>query len=300
MEDVYEEKSVSKTFNNHKRLFAIIYFILAILCVHLTNVFIKIYGEKEHYTQGVLIKFLSSLVMFLPLIKKKSFRINLYRLKNQRILFIRAIFLSLATTFWFLGAPSCPIVNLTIISFSIPMILLFLSALLLKEKIGFRRKIYNLFGLIGILTIVNFDTSTSNFFDTLIIFLGAIFFSLFGIYSKKCATQGEDVLAVVCLTAFYSSLILLPFTIYYWTSIDIYQILIYIFLGFLANLNSYFLLKAYQLETASFLAQFMYLEMIFSILTGTFIFNEQIYATTLIGSLFIVMTNTFATLDQKP
>jgi drug/metabolite transporter (DMT)-like permease len=238
--------------------------------------------------------------MFLPLIKKKSFRINLYRLKNQRILFIRAIFLSLATTFWFLGAPSCPIVNLTIISFSIPMILLFLSALLLKEKIGFRRKIYNLFGLIGILTIVNFDASTSNFFDTLIIFLGAIFFSLFGIYSKKCATQGDDVLAVVCLTAFYSSLILLPFTIYYWTSIDIYQILIYIFLGFLANLNSYFLLKAYQLETASFLAQFMYLEMIFSILTGTFIFNEQIYATTLIGSLFIVMTNTFATLDQKP
>ncbi|MCB1136828.1 MAG: DMT family transporter, partial [Chlamydiia bacterium] len=73
-----------------------------------------------------------------------------------------------------------------------------------------------------------------------------------------------------------------------WTAPSLLQLSLLAFLGATANLILYCMLRAFQLERASFLSPFRYIELVFSAVFGFLIFGEVPTTATVLGAIVIV------------
>jgi len=225
------------------------------------------------------------IVVFLFLIIKE--RKNYFKSKNYLIQIFRGCCYTSASIFYFFGLKNLEMNLAAALSFISPFMVSVFGFFLLKEKVSFKRWLVIILGFSGVLIITRPGFIEFNF-SFLFVLLAAIFWSLFQILSRFLREDGAfNMLLISSLVCFIFS----SFFVYFnFEEIKNFKIFILLSsLGIWAAVAEYFMIKAFSSAKASIIAPFFYLQMIFYIFYGYFIFSEIPDYYTIFGCLVLII-----------
>jgi S-adenosylmethionine uptake transporter len=204
---------------------------------------------------------------------------------------MRGGLLFVAISLWSHGVKEAPITTAAIMSFTVPIFVLLLASIFLRERVTWPMWVATLIGFCGIVLVLQ-PSSWSCWGTSMLFLLAAGVFGLLDIINKKYVTQ-ESVLCML----FYSTLvstILLALPALYAGKMPTQQALWWLLvLGIGSNLILYFLLKASALASVSSLAPFRYLELLISMGVGYLFFQELPDSNHYLGAAIIIPCTLF-------
>lgn len=207
--------------------------------------------------------------------------------------FARGTILFLAISMWCYGLTIVPIAHATLTTFTMPLFLLVLAPIFLKEKISGALIAATCLGFVG--AIASFDVLHVNFEVTsMILLLSALLFASLDIINKKFVMK-ESMLSMLFYSALVTSLLGAIPAYVVWQTPSLHDLTILLYLGAGGNLILFCLLKAFNFVPASSIAPYRYLELIFSSAVGFMIFSEIPSIMMVIGSLLIIPSTLFVT-----
>lgn len=273
---------------NNKYLIGISWFILSLLISCFNDVLMKYLGSNIASYQVVFLRFLFGTITLLPFMlhNKSSFKTSRISLH-----IVRGALLFGGILFWCLGLNAVKITTATIINFTIPIFVLVLAVIFLKERLNKFRIIATAIGFLGILVVLNPNSIEFNTISILLI-LASIMFASLDVLNKKFVAN-ESMLSMLFYSSFFTMLFSLYPAITVWTTPCYHDILLLILLGSGANLVLYCLLKAFSQVDASAVAPYRYIELLFSTGFGYFIFNELPGSSTIFGALIVIFATLF-------
>lgn len=280
---------MSVSSHSSKYLRGISWFILSLVISVTNDVFSKHLGENLHSVQITFLRFLFATLSLLPFMiyyRKTSFytsRIGLH--------VVRGALLFCAIALWCFGLTQAPITVATTLTFIIPMFILVLARIFLKEKIGWARWTVTIIGFLGAVIVI--EPTNVNFSPlVLLLIVATAMFAILDIINKKFVVK-ESMLAMLFYTALVTMLLGAIPAIYVWKMPTISQMCFLFILGCGGNLILYCLLKAFAAAEASAVAPFRYIELILSAGLGVLVFSEIPTLALCLGSLIIVPCTLF-------
>jgi S-adenosylmethionine uptake transporter len=249
----------------------------------------KYLGRYLHAWEIAFFRFLFGVVTLLPWMLyqgKRSFKTSRWQLH-----LIRGLVVCVAIGLWGQSVKTVPITTATVISFTVPIFVLILAPVFLKERVTWPMWLATLIGFLGILLVLQ-PNSTSLNKESFYLIMAAGLFGLLDVINKKYVTN-EPVLCML----FYSSLVatlgvIIP-ALQHWHTPNTQALLWLAALGGGSNLILYCLLRAFSLANASSLAPFRYLELLISMGVGYSFFQEMPSKYTYLGAIIIIPCTLF-------
>lgn len=219
---------------------------------------------------------------------KKSFKT-----RRPLLHLVRGMVVFLAIGLWSQGIKAAPITTATIMSFTVPIFVLLLAPVLLKERVTWPMWLATLVGFVGIILVLQPDTQSFRLHSSSLCFLlAAMLFGLLDIINKKYVTQEPMLCMLFYATLVAIALIAFP-AAHVWCAPTGHQLLWLLALGVGSNLILYFLLRAFALADASSLAPLRYLELLISISVGHIFFQELPHGHSYLAATIIIPCTLF-------
>ncbi len=201
------------------------------------------------------------------------------------LLFFRGLLSAVASVLVVFGLKYLPITDATAIFFVQPVVLVVLSAVILKEKVGAKRWLAVLIGFLGVLVIMRPGTGVFQP-ASLLILASACAVAGYSLLTRKISGQASQ-LAIQFSTGLVSSLFILPLIFLAWltgfggelvladqqTNFALPVVLLFC-LGAAGLIAHVLIVKAFERAPASVLAPVNYVEIISATIIGYFMFNE--------------------------
>lgn len=205
---------------------------------------------------------------------------------------IRSATLFGATIFNFLALQTLQLAETTSIFFFGPMVLTALAGPLLGEWAGWRRWLAILAGFAGVLVITRPGFGTIGI-GHLYVFC-AMLSNCFYVIMTRRMSQKETSESLILYSALTPVVLLSP-TLPYSVSAppDAWHWVVLLSLGFFGAVGHWLLIKAYRIATASALAPYPYLQMVWMIAAGWLVFDQFPDAWTLVGAVIIVASGLY-------
>ncbi|MDC7246684.1 MAG: DMT family transporter [Sphaerochaetaceae bacterium] len=203
----------------------------------------------------------------------------------------------------YFGYSKAGAIEVLIIQYTWPFLIVLLSRIILKEKIGLSKLISVILGFAGVLSVLSAgDISTISISSPQVllwVFIGALCFALFSVLSKRVEKEPVSLTAVYYLAATAASAVTLMMRGSFiipqgsqWLSILIN--------GMFINGISYLLwIRALRLAEASFVAPFVYIVPVLSAIYLVIFFREPMYITTVAGFILVVTAGLVNSLRSK-
>ncbi len=232
---------------------------------------------------------LVSLVISYVDVKRK--RLSIWG-NNKRLLVARGAVGTMALMCVYYAVTSLPLAEATILQYIHPVFTALLAVLFLKERIQFSTIICIVLCLLGIFTMVQPTisaqaTSTLPLVSVMVAILGAFGSAVAYVIVRKLS-QTEDPSVII----FYFPLIALPVSLvliaddFIWPNLYLTGLLVLI--GIFTQVGQIGLTKAMQTQAAGKASAYSYVQILFSMLLGVFIFNEVPSGWTYLGGALIV------------
>jgi S-adenosylmethionine uptake transporter len=262
----------------------VIWFLMSLLASVSNDAITKHLGYRLHPAQIAFFRFFFGTLTLLPFMLWHGKK--MFRTKRVSIHIIRGSLLFFGISLWTLGVTTTPLTTVTIMSFTIPIIVLVLAPIFLKEKVTIDLWLSTLVCFIGVLVVLN---PTGSNFDpkSLGLLLAALAFAALDIINKKIVSH-ESMLAMLFYSAMITSLLCAWPAFGVWVTPTLKELGILLVLGAGANLILFFILKAFTYVAASTLSPFRYLELVLSAALGYFIFAEGLDVNTILGCSLII------------
>jgi drug/metabolite transporter (DMT)-like permease len=172
-----------------------------------------------------------------------------------------------------------------------PLMVTVLSIPLLGERVGWRRGVAVLVGLIGVMVILN--PRNVHFDLRFLIPLGAsLLYAFYNIATRAVGTQDTPVTSV-----FYAgvagALTATAIGPFFWTPIAMEDWPAMAALCICGATSHYFLIKAYAHLTAAEVQPVTYLQLVLSVVIATFFFNETLTSNMILGAVIVVGAGLF-------
>lgn len=206
----------------------------------------------------------------------------------------RALIGFAAVTCWCLGVKAVPLTLVSTIALTVPLFVLPMAVLFLKESVGWQRVVATVIGFVGVLIVlVPADQGWAGInYGALILIVAAVLFAISDILNKKMIAY-EQPLTMLFYFALGTSLAGIVPAYWVWQTPTAIELVYLLGLGLGGNLILYCLLKAFAAVDVSALAPYRYLELLFAALFGYILFDEFITFFTLLGAI-IIIPSTFA------
>jgi S-adenosylmethionine uptake transporter len=189
---------------------------------------------------------------------------------------------------WCKGLTLVKVSTATVVNFTIPIFVLILAAILLKETFNLVRFMATVFSLIGIVVVLGPASSDFNVLSMLLV-ISALMFASLDVINKKFISN-EGMLVMLFYSSFFTMLLSAIPAYITWVMPSKSDFILFVILGIGANLILYCLLKSFEVVEASFVAPYRYLEFIFSAVMGYMFFAEIPDKATLYGAIVIVIS----------
>jgi drug/metabolite transporter (DMT)-like permease len=165
-----------------------------------------------------------------------------------------------------------PLANVIAISFAAPLLVTALSVPLLGERVGWRRWSAVLIGFLGVVIMVQPDSSV---FDQIAVLAlsATILYALVMVFIRKLS-RTETSTAIVFYYALTSTLISGAFMPFVWVMPDLEGWVLLILVGLIGGLAQIAMTNAFRLADVSIVAPFDYMHIIWAALLGYFIWGE--------------------------
>jgi S-adenosylmethionine uptake transporter len=198
-----------------------------------------------------------------------------------------------ATALW-LGCLSLSHITMsqnTTIMFIQPLFFLPLAYIFLNEHVGYTRIIATIFGFLGLVYLIQPGTDHFSVYSFIPI-LAAFIFAVLDVITKKMVTT-ENTILLLFYFGVGSTILTLPFALYYFKQPSITDYLLLFLLGVGANLIQVFLFLAFKATEASALGPFRYVELIFSLLIGYCFFHQVPSQHMFFGAAIIILSTLY-------
>lgn len=249
---------------------------------------------------------LSSLIFFIGITLFNGSLAALKTISTRKWVF--AVFLGFLGTYLYyvllyFGYANAPGMEVLIVQYSWPILIVILSLFILKEKLTLFKSLSIILGFIGVFFVITKGKITQLQFDNItvvgVVLFAALTFALFSVLSKKIILDDFSLLIIYFITATVISFIsMLLFS--EWKLPSSQNILPVIINGFFVNGLSYiFWIKALKSGEASFIAPFVFLTPVLSSILLILFFNEPFYNAYLIGMSCVIMGGLFNTLSDR-
>ena len=173
-----------------------------------------------------------------------------------------------------------------------PVIVVALSAIILRENVNLKTWIAIFFGFLGVLIIMRPGLSI---FDpkSLIPLVAAFFLSLYQIATKK-ASQYDSNETSLFYTSLLGIFIMLFFSIFNWNPLFNNSYILFLGIGLFFSLGLYFQIIALSFTKASLVQPFHYTLIFWSIILGYFFYDDLPDKFTIVGSIIIILSGVYA------
>ena len=173
-----------------------------------------------------------------------------------------------------------------------PLLVAALSGPVLKEFVGWKRWSAIFIGFIGVMIILR---PSNNLFslEAIIPLVAALMFALYSLLTRYAARQDTSMTSFFW-TGIIGAVVMSIVGSGYWIALKPVD---WAWLGLLciiACLAHYLLIKCYELSEASSLQPFAYLQLLFAIIIGLWIFSEKLEVHVVMGALLVVLSGLFA------
>ena len=216
---------------------------------------------------------------------------NFYKTNNLRLQITRSILSIIESGCFVLSFRYLSLADAHSIASLIPVIVVALSAIILKEKVNLKTWIAIFLGFVGVLIIMRPGLSI---FDpkSLIPLAAAFFLSLYQIVTRKVSEYDSSETSL-----FYTSvvgIILMSFLMpFFWQTMQSYSYLLFLGIGIFFSLGIYFQIIALSFAKASAVQPFHYTLILWAIILGYIFYNDLPDLPTVIGAIIITLSGIY-------
>ena len=252
---------------------------LAFACM---NLIVKQLVHINAY-QIVFFRSISSLVFTFTFLLKNNIPI----LGNKKkLLLIRGIVGVTSMTFFFMSTKYLPIGTAVSLRYVAPIFAAIFAVFLLREKVRPWQWFFFAMAFMGILVLKGFDAGLNNY-GLLLAFISAIFSGLVYIVISKIGKRDHPVV-VVNYFMVISTIVGGMLSINNWITPMGIEWLMLFGLGVFGYFGQVYMTKAFQIAATNQVAPLKYLEVIYTVLFGVFIFSEVYTFWSLLGIALII------------
>ena len=272
----------------------IIWFIVHCLCFTLISVLTKHIMVHLPLFQIVFFQTAIGAVLLLALTVFKL-KQNLH-LKHGMMHASRALLWVLATVMFFYAVHHIVLAKAVAVSFSVPLFTSMMAIIWLKERLYYRRVMALIFGLIGMLVVIQPGIGGYEP-ETLWVVAASFLWSLTDIMIKILGRTYHPIVQTFYFAVF-GALCSLPVALFYWETPTIADMGWLVVLAAVFAVNIITVSKSYQQADLTVLMPFAFTQLVFSAGIAYLVFSEVMEMTTLIGALLIVMSTSYMTYSE--
>ena len=249
-------------------------------------------STEIHFLEVVWGRYFFMVVISVP-ITFVFFKKHLSWPKNINIQLARSIFLFLSTILFFYAISVISLAEALTLAFVSPLIVTLLSAILLKEQVGYRRWTAVIIGFIGAIIVIRpgfNEISLATFAG-----LGTgIAYAFYVITTRKLSSIDSPLLTLI-FTGLSGAIIISIIVPFVWITPNYTQWLFLIGLAAVGTLGHFFLILSLSFAEASKLAPFAYFEIVTNIIIGYYFFGDLPDRWIWIGLIIIVSSGVYIT-----
>ena len=280
---------IKNYFKINNKFLGIFFIILTMISFTLMDAIAKNLMFEYNEFQVIWARYMSqtllTILILIPVI------IKVLKTKRFFLQFTRSLLLFGATYLFFTSLKYLQLSEATAIFQIAPIIVTVLSMFILKEKVGFRRWIGVILGITGALIIIR---PGNELFSVMILFpaIAALCYASYIIatkYLSKDDSTTTNFLYTTLIGSIFATLIVLP----NWEPIEQNDLITLSLFGLLGAIGHLFLIIAFKISEASFLAPFTYISLIFGSLWGFIFFSEIPSIFTISGGAIIVISGIY-------
>ena len=249
----------------------------------LMNVGVK-YLSNIPAVEIVFFRSIVSLVITFSYLKAK--KINPWG-NNKKILFIRGFAGAIALVMFFITVQEIPLASAVTIQFLTPIFTAILGIFIVREKVNPLQWLFFLISFAGILIIQGVDARISPLY--LVIGLAAGLFAGIAYNMIRKLSISEHPMVIIL----YFPLVTIPVTGPYVLTHFVLPIgmdwLVLLFIGLTTQFAQFYLTRAFQIEEVSKIASIKYVEIVYALILGFFIFEETYEWSSYVGIAVVLL-----------
>ncbi len=209
----------------------------------------------------------------------------------------RAALLMGSTSCYFGALSFLPMAEVKAVSFISPLLVTILAVWWLRERVDRSRWLAVVTGFLGVLFIVRPGSAMLQW-PALLAIGAALCYSAYQIMTRKFS-ETENVYTTLFYTALVGSLLMSLVVPLFWKTPELRHAPLLILLGAVAGFGHLMLIKALELENASFLSPLGYVQLLWVILFGYLAFGDLPDRYSLIGMAIIVASGLYVALGHR-
>ena len=234
---------------------------------------------------------LMGLIIITPFVARNNFKA--LQTDNMRLQIFRALINIISMICWFSAIGMMHFEKATALGFTTPLFTTVLAVLILGEVIRFHRTAALLLGFVGILIIIRPGYMPFEF-GTILMLIASFSFSFVLIFVKKLSATDSS-LTIIFYHLLYMTPAFFILSFFYWESINVNQLIIFILMGASGLLSHWCLAQAFKMSDTTFVMPLQFTKLIWASLIGLFIFSEQPDIWTWIGGVIIFISVVYIT-----
>ena len=261
--------------------------ILSVISFSLMDISVKLMSSSYPTGQLVFFRGFIGLIPIIFIIPFNRYK-NLFETSKLKLHLIRAVAGTFAMVNLYLGLKFLPIADAITISFAAPIFATIFSIIFLKEIVRFYRWFAIILGIIGVVVVLKPGTTMFSYYSFFPI-LFCLGFATISIVIKKLSKTEPDYL----ITMFFTIALIVTGGLSYfmgWNKVNSEDIIYLFAIGICGSTGNIFLTMSIRKADISLVTPVKYLSLIFAIMAGIFIFEENISYLTLLGAFLIIIS----------
>ena len=281
--------------DKYKNIKAILICLLGFTCFSFGDATYKWLSSGYHVFFMTFIASIASLAIILAAATIKGEFRNTFTPERPYAHLFRGLIMFLQFATFITGISHMDLAKAYTIAFVTPFITTLMAMAMFNEKANKHQWIAIIGGFIGVLTVLRPGIIEIDIW-TLCILASACFISFANLYARKITSEKDSTFtlpASVSIVTILITLILIPTTTDGFLIPDITTLSLLIFAGSISAAGLYFVPKAFTMAPASIVAPMHYVQILWAILFGIFIFEEQSDPYTFIGATIIIISGIY-------
>ena len=272
------------------------YFLISVIFFSVMEILVKFLSSSYPIGELVFFRGFFGLLPIIFIMPKKKFFQN-FKTKKIKLHIFRTITGCFALISIFFGLKYLPLADAISITFAAPIFATIFSIFFLKEIVGKKRWFAVLIGFLGILIILKPGTSLFSIYSIFPI-LFCVGFAASASLIRILSKTDKNYLISFYYTAGLTlvSLFLDPLS---WKIPLFKDCLLLISIGIIGSLGNIIITEAYRKSEISLITPIKYLNLIFAIVFGYYLFNEVPEVSTLIGSVLIIVSTVIIFIRER-
>ena len=270
-----------------KNQLGVLYGIASVACFAMMDASVK-WLDMFPVGQVLFSRFFFGLIPILMLVPRGEFK-TFYKTSRPKLHAFRAITGTLAIIALFIALREIPLADVVSLTFGGPIFVTLGSIFFLSEKVGIRRWLAVLIGFFGMLLIVKPAYEELNIYYIFPIIF-CIFFACVALSIRSLSSTEPNyrIALYFSLLSMIVGLLTLPFG---WVMPNKFEFFLLIFTGLVGSVANILLTVSLRYAEASLVTPTKYLNLVFAILLGYFIWSETPKLLTLVGAGLIIISS---------